>query len=551
MPSPPPGLSERDFQAALRDLEGVVGRDWLFSSDEDVLLYRDGYSPLWGEAEERMASAAVAPNSVEQVQGIVKIANQYGLPLYPISTGRNLTYGGAAPAYSGSVVVDLKRMNRILDVSARDKTCLVEPGVSYFDLYRHLRTNKIPLWIDTADPGWGGLIGNALDRGGGYTDIEFRDHFDAHCGMEIVLPTGEVVRTGMGASPQAKTGQLFKYGLGPWVDGIFSQSNFGIVTKMGFWLMEEPEAALQVAVTVPKRRDVVPLVDTLHSLMCAHTVPSQVNVVSPLMAGNNPEMLRLRGSGGASDEEWDRYAASAGRRAVLGRAVRLLRAARGDRGAVAAHEGPTRRIAGVRFQETASYTFPLTDEQVEAVADKARYGIPSLNLFGSRTAPGAPPLEGHMDFSPMIPPHGEELIALTDYTGKVYADQGFTPSFVGGLMFHPRTMICFHAVPTFRDCRRQRADAHAVRDARARLHRARLADLPHPSRVSEARHGDVRLQRWGVASLARDAEGRDRPERHRFAGPLRHLAAAAAGDARMKRLRMSRRARRRGCERGR
>ena len=51
----------------------------------------------------------------------------------------------------------------------------------------------------------------------------------------------------------------------------------------------------------------------------------------------------------------------------------------------------------------------------------------------------------------MIPPHGEELIALTDYTGKVYADQGFTPSFVAGMMFHPRTMICFHAVPTFRN----------------------------------------------------------------------------------------------------
>jgi 4-cresol dehydrogenase (hydroxylating) len=71
MPSPTPGLSETQFQAALRDLEGVVGRDWLFKSDEDVLLYRDGYSPLWGEAEERMASAAVAPNSVEHVQGIV------------------------------------------------------------------------------------------------------------------------------------------------------------------------------------------------------------------------------------------------------------------------------------------------------------------------------------------------------------------------------------------------------------------------------------------------------------------------------------------------
>jgi 4-cresol dehydrogenase (hydroxylating) len=51
----------------------------------------------------------------------------------------------------------------------------------------------------------------------------------------------------------------------------------------------------------------------------------------------------------------------------------------------------------------------------------------------------------------MIPPRGEELIALSDVTGKIYGDLGLTPSFVGGLMFHPRTMICFHAVPTFRN----------------------------------------------------------------------------------------------------
>ena len=451
MPKPPPGVTDSDFQAALRELENVVGRDWLFSSDEDVLLYRDGYSPLWGEAEERHASAAVAPSSVEQIQAIVKVANQYGLPLYPISTGRNLTYGGSAPTYSGSVVVDLKRMNRILEVSERDKTCLVEPGVSYFDLYRHLRTNKIKLWIDTADPGWGGLMGNALDRGGGYTGIDFRDHFDAHCGMEVVLPSGELIRTGMGANPQAKTWQLFKYGLGPWVDGIFSQSNFGIVTKMGFWLMEEPEAALQVNVTVPKRRDVVPLLDTLHSLMCAHTIPSQTTVASPLMSGGtHPELLRLRASGGASDEEWNRHAAAQGRPFWSATWIYY-----GARKVIAAQWEHTKDrlagIAGIEFRETASYTFPLTDQQAEAVPDKARLGIPSLNLFGSRNAVGAPPSEGHIDFSPMIAPHGEELIALSDLTGKIYADMGLTPPFVGGLMFHPRTMICFHAVPTYRN----------------------------------------------------------------------------------------------------
>jgi 4-cresol dehydrogenase (hydroxylating) len=342
-------------------------------------------------------------------------------------------------------------MNRILDVNERDKTCLVEPGVSYFDLYRHLRQNGIRLWIDTADPGWGGLIGNALDRGGGYTGVDYRDHFDAHCGMEVVLPNGELLRTGMGASPQASTWQLFKYGLGPWVDGLFSQSNFGVVTKMGFWLMEEPQAALQVSVTVPRRRDVVPLVDALHSLMCAHTIPSQATVASPIMNGSaDPQLVRLRTSGGASDEDWDRYAAAQNR---------PFRAATfiyyGPPKVIAAQWEHTKErlsgIPGIAFRETASYTFPLDDAQAEAVQDKARLGIPSLNLFGSRNAPGAAPSEGHIDFSPMIAPRGEELLALADLTGKIYGDLGVTPSFVGGLMFHPRTMICFHAVPTFRN----------------------------------------------------------------------------------------------------
>ena len=72
-----------------------------------------------------------------------------------------------------------------------------------------------------------------------------------HCGMEVVLPSGELMRTGMGAMPQPgakgsansldeeapnKCWQLFPYGFGPYNDGLFSQSNLGIVTKMGIWV---------------------------------------------------------------------------------------------------------------------------------------------------------------------------------------------------------------------------------------------------------------------------------------------------------------------------
>jgi 4-cresol dehydrogenase (hydroxylating) len=105
----PPGVSERNFQRALDRFASAVGSQWVFTSDEDVALYRDAYSPLWSEAEEKVASAAVAPDSAEQVQQIVAIANEFRIPLYPISTGRNLGYGGSAPVLSGSVVLDLKR----------------------------------------------------------------------------------------------------------------------------------------------------------------------------------------------------------------------------------------------------------------------------------------------------------------------------------------------------------------------------------------------------------------------------------------------------------
>jgi len=103
----PPGVNAKDFSDALKQFEEAVGKEWVFTSDEDVALYRDAYSPFWGEPEERMASAAVAPYTVEQVQAVMKAANEHKIPVYPISTGKNLGYGGSAPNLSGSVVLDL------------------------------------------------------------------------------------------------------------------------------------------------------------------------------------------------------------------------------------------------------------------------------------------------------------------------------------------------------------------------------------------------------------------------------------------------------------
>src|SRR5262245_41111476 len=290
----PPGVSSADFSAAIDQFAAAVGKEWVFTSDEAVNTYRDAYSPLWGEPGEKVASAAVAPETVPQVQQIVKIANRYSIPLYTISTGRNLAYGGSAPVYSGSVVLDLKRMNKVLEVSEDQAYALVEPGVSYFDLYRYIREHKLKLWIDCPDPGWGSVIGNALDHGAGRTPLPYRDHFDAHCGMEVVLANGQVVRTGMGAVPNSQLWQTTKYGPGPLLDGIFSQSNFGIVTKMGFWLMPEPEASMTGRIRVPRHDDVIPFVRILSSLMYSNVVNCNFTLMSPVfLSPPNADKERL------------------------------------------------------------------------------------------------------------------------------------------------------------------------------------------------------------------------------------------------------------------
>ena len=194
----PPGVGRRDFSAALRAFASAVGTEWVFSDAEDVSSTATPI-PRFGTRTKSVSHRRPSRrHSLEQVQEVVRIANRYRIPLYAISTGKNLAYGGSAPVLSGSVVLDLKRMNRVLEVNEQNAYALVEPGVSYFDLYRHIQDRGFKLMLDVPTPGWGSLVGNALDHGVGMTPL--RDHFGAQCGMEVVLADGSVLRTGMGAT---------------------------------------------------------------------------------------------------------------------------------------------------------------------------------------------------------------------------------------------------------------------------------------------------------------------------------------------------------------
>lgn len=429
----PPNVSAADFEAALRAWREAVGNDWVFTSDADTALYKDAYSPYWGEPEERWASAAVAPQTLEQVQAVVRTANRYRIPIYPISTGRNLGYGGSAPVYSGSVVLDLKRMNRVLEVSERNAYALVEPGVSYFDLYEHITKAGLDVWIDPPDPGWGSVIGNALDGGGGWTASPFRDHFGAHCGMEVVLPDGDVVRTGMGALPDAKSWQHNRWGFGPWVDGLFRQGNMGVVTKMGFHLMPRPEAFQQSMVHVERDEDVIPLLDTLNLLENQHVV----NGSTQLFNGS----FGSRAAPGAP--AWTVNVPIYGPEEVV-------------RAQMAHARRQYAKIPGARFVEGELFRTPLDEAQRNRVR-LVNFGIPDLSTFAliGRTQMNPHPAGGHIGFSPIIPRTGE---AVLEYQ-RFYRDNldkvtgGSNLGFIGPVFMTnwERTMVAMIMFPIGRD----------------------------------------------------------------------------------------------------
>ena len=136
----PKGISERTFDAAVRDFRDVLGDDAVLTTPERLAPYIKTMMPV--PDSDHTLSAALMATTVEQIQKILAICNKYKITIWTISTGNNLGYGSAAPAERGQVVLDLKRMNRILEVDKDLAYALVEPGVTYQQLYDYITQGR-------------------------------------------------------------------------------------------------------------------------------------------------------------------------------------------------------------------------------------------------------------------------------------------------------------------------------------------------------------------------------------------------------------------------
>ena len=426
----PPGLSRAAFATAKRGFEAAVGAGNAFFDDLDRDTYADKFAV---DDTGHLPLGAVAPASAEEVQAIVRIAAQYKVPLWPISRGKNLGYGGSAPLLSGSVIVDLSRMKKI-EVDEANGTVLLEPGVGFYDLYDCLQANKIKLWLSVPGNSWGSVAGNALDRGVGYTP--YGENTANICGMEVVLPDGDIVRTGTGALGGSPTWQLYRYGFGPSWDQMFVQSNFGIVTKLGMWLMPEPESVMGMDLEFDRPEDLGPLIDTLGPLRRERLLQQSPTIGNWLRAA---AILTTRGEwtdqpGALSDAVIAAIRKKFGM-GWWGVSLRLYGREDVNKAAYAVLERAMTALKPMSIK-------PTSWRQGEAAEQSGWFGVPltfpmqNANWHGGRG--------GHIGFSPILPQSGARAMRQFERTYARYKEFGM--DYQASFAFGERHLINVNAV---------------------------------------------------------------------------------------------------------
>lgn len=442
----------------------MIGEDSVESGSEILSQYGRTTAPTGTEP-----CCILYPSSTEHVQEIVRIAKANDVVLYPISKGKNWGYGDACAPTDGNAIIDLGRMNRIVEV--HDELCyaVIEPGVTQGQFHQYLTENHPGLWFDSTGAGLeASLIGNTLDRGFGHT--RYADHFATACGMEIVLASGEVIRTGHWHYDHAKTAHVYRYGTGPFLDGLFGQSNLGIVTRMGIWLMPKPESFTAFYLRMPDDAHLEQAIDRIRPLRLDGTITAALHIANDMRIISArgrypwaetddvmpmPSSLRekIRHDNGIG--VWNVAGAVSGSAGQVRASSRALKRALGPMKRYLTFVPERRLIAAERVTAKLEPLGIATRFHELAINIRTNFdlamGIPTNEaLFGSRwrlreepTTDSPDPLDanvGLMWLSPVLPMTGADARAVMDIAAPILAAHSFDP-LVTFTMINERAMI--------------------------------------------------------------------------------------------------------------
>jgi glycolate oxidase len=257
-------------------MSAILGPGGVLTERADLAVYEcDGFT-----VEKNRPDVVVFPSSTEQVVAIVKACNELGVPFLARGAGTSLA-GGCVPV-GGGVMIALSRMKRILEVNVRDRYAVVEAGVVNVWLTNQLKPLGYHYAPDPSSQGACTIGGNVATNSGGPHTLKYGVTVNHVLGVEIVLPSGEVVVTG-GPCEDSPGYDLTGVIVG-------SEGTFGIVTKAWVRVTRNPEAyrtLLGVFETVDD------CTNTISDIIGAGIVPAALEMLDDKFIGSVEAAFKL------------------------------------------------------------------------------------------------------------------------------------------------------------------------------------------------------------------------------------------------------------------
>ena len=297
----------RLLQSIKDQIENIVGKGGFDATPESIQKYSNNTT----EFDAPSLLGIAKPETVAAVQALVAFANTEGIVVYPISTGFNWGLGSKLPTAENTILIDLGKLNKIREVHNGLRYAIIEPGVSQKQLSDYLKANNTNLIanITGSSPG-SSYIGNLLERGTSF----LRHKVDFVRAFEVVLPTGEMVRTGFWESENDQVSVLhYKHGMGPNTTDLFFQSNYGVVTAAVVSLLPRQEETLVLWAQVAAEK-LEPFLEQM-KLLYGHQLLSNTTHI-----GNDKRMKLTN----AETLTWTAFCAISGPKAINKVAVEMI-----------------------------------------------------------------------------------------------------------------------------------------------------------------------------------------------------------------------------------
>lgn len=224
-------------KSIVKELRTITGPAHLSVSPEDLVAY--SYDATRREA---LPWAVARPATAGEISRILALANRERFPVIPRGAGTGMS-GGAVPVLGG-LVLSLERMNRILEIDEENFIAVVEPGVVTHDLQNAVEARNLFYPPDPASHRFCTIGGNVAECAGGLRAVKYGVTKDYVLGLEVVLPTGEIIRTG-GRTLKGVAGyDLTKLMVG-------SEGTLGVATEIILKLLPLPESVRTVSAFFP------------------------------------------------------------------------------------------------------------------------------------------------------------------------------------------------------------------------------------------------------------------------------------------------------------